>query len=226
MACDAELNRQLQGLQARISKLEDDGHAMYLGVSAMCQSLAQVPGWLESTFGGALTAIYNGVPNGMFLLKSFVEKLFPGIMQAMKQLSIMIAMALIDAIIAEIEMLIIMGIQEIDKIVDKIDAEITAVLDEMQDISDQLASLADISELRLPLQLKLDILNIKLDALHKQRDAFSKNNQTKFDAETFKANLQKALAAKVPFLSSSVFLLLMSQFKIATCGQTSLHLQP
>lgn len=100
--CDYELNRQLQGLEARISSAEDNITAAYTGISALAANLAANPFTTASVaaFMGETFGSFNLTPIGYKLLKE-VMTLIPGY-DIVKQIQMMDAAALIDSMASQL----------------------------------------------------------------------------------------------------------------------------
>lgn len=73
--CSLELNKQIQGLQARLSQAENNITSHYYGISMAIQGLAANP--LTSGSVASVSGIYNLLPSGFELLQNLIMQLNP-----------------------------------------------------------------------------------------------------------------------------------------------------
>ena len=93
MACDEELNRQLQGIQSRLSTVEKDVANQFLMTSALVQNLVlTVPTFAVSAIGSALHTALLPLINLPQLINDFVDKLMPIKPRDIKKLNIVFGM--------------------------------------------------------------------------------------------------------------------------------------
>ena len=93
MACDEELNRQLQGIQSRLSTVEKDMANQFLMTSALVQNLVlTVPTFAVSAIGSALHTALLPLVNLPQLINDFVEKLMPIKPSDIKKLNLVFGM--------------------------------------------------------------------------------------------------------------------------------------
>ena len=137
MGCKHELNGQLKGLQARITQLEDDINAHYVGISQLTLALAANPFTAASAAASAL--IYNLNPLGMKLLRSLLQALIPKELQKMMRMLTILSAANIDDLaegIADSAMAEVVGAlnSSIDAITGTALAEMNAIQTELNSL--------------------------------------------------------------------------------------------
>lgn len=162
MACEREANRQLQGLQARLTQVEDDLANTYTALSAMALQMSLVP--TTSAVGLPFKAIFTGVPGGLQALqKTLSELTIPGIqipsVDDMKKLALEAAMVLVDSMAAQ---MIALTTSLVDQAVASVEAAAASVIAAEQAL--EAAILAGVEAPILAAQAALDVANGTLDA--------------------------------------------------------------
>ena len=126
MAADTfELNKQIQGIQARLSQAENNITSQYVGTSLLVQGLLASP---AATAGQAVEHIYNMVPSGFDVMQKLVS-MVPII--DIKKMMMETATGLIDS----------MG-DELDAIAGSIEAAANAAIETATDLVDSATSAA------------------------------------------------------------------------------------
>ena len=95
--CSTELNKQLQGLQARLSQAENNLTATYIGISQLVTALAATP---ASAAAAVMSPIYNLSATGFDLQQKLISLLSP---VEIKKLMMNMASGLIDTMGAELD---------------------------------------------------------------------------------------------------------------------------
>lgn len=98
--CSHELNKQIQGLQARLSQAENNIHAQFIGTSQLVAALAGTPAAAAAVIMGP---IYNLEATGFALMQK-LKDLIPTI--DTKKLMMEMASSLIDSMAAELDALL------------------------------------------------------------------------------------------------------------------------
>ena len=97
MTCTTELNKQIQGLQLRLSQAENNISATYIGISQLVTALAATP---AAAAAAIMSPIYNLSAVGFNLQQALVN-LIPTV--DMKKLMMEMASSLESAMLAELE---------------------------------------------------------------------------------------------------------------------------
>jgi hypothetical protein len=112
MPCKQELNIQLKGLQARMSEAENNITAHYAGISMLCEHLLSTP---AAAAGEAMKSIYKLEASGISAMRALVHKV--GAIDA-KQIMMLGAAKLQDAMQAELEALQVMVVGALQTAID------------------------------------------------------------------------------------------------------------
>lgn len=193
--CSHELNKQIQGLQARLSQAENNIHSHFIGISQLVTALADTP---ASAAAAAMSAVYNLQAVGFAALQQ-LKTLLPE--ADTKKLMMEAAGALIDTMAAQL-----------DGLVDSVEAAamgtVNAALDTLN------TSIQNVTNAEAALTAALQGGNPTTIA-----DA-----QAALDAaKDSQLNAQGAVdAAEEAFAQASNFM--RAQANVAKCKTTSLHL--
>lgn len=104
--CNLELNKQLQGLSARLDQAENNIVAQYTATATTLQNLAEslisVPGFTLGAFGTDLSTIFSGEFGGFEILQKLVDSIS---MPDFKKLTMAMASGLLSTMASELEAL-------------------------------------------------------------------------------------------------------------------------
>jgi prefoldin subunit 5 len=120
-ACSSELNRQIQGLQARLSQAENNITAHYKGISMLVAALAETP---AAAAAAVMAPFYSGFEAGFMLVQKLVDALDPA---AFKALMMEMALGLVDGMAAELEALIGSVVASLNALIDGLNAAIAGL---------------------------------------------------------------------------------------------------
>jgi hypothetical protein len=194
--CDLELNKQIQGLQARLSQAENNITSHFYGISMAIQGLAANP--LTAGSVASVTGIYNLVPSGFQLLQNLIMELNP---VDFKNYMMTMAASLMGNMAAELDTLVDTAFSTLDETIAAVDATIVALEDSVASATTALndAIAGGVPEDIADAQAYLDDMNAKL----------AKSQQTR-------SNLNDVSAGGISFLTA--------QANIAKCKSLSLGL--
>ncbi len=194
--CDLELNKQIQGLQARLSQAENNITSHFYGISMAIQGLAANP--LTAGSVASVSGIYNLVPSGFQLLQNLIMELNP---VDFKNYMMTMAASLMGNMAAELDTLVDTAFSTLNETISAVEATIVALEDTVTDATNALNDAISGGD---PLQIAeaqayLDDMNAKLE----------RSQQTR-------ANLNDVSAGGISFLTA--------QANIAKCKSLSLGL--
>jgi hypothetical protein len=194
--CNLELNKQIQGLQARLSQAENNITSHFYGISMAIQGLAANP--LTAGSVASVSGIYNLVPSGFQLLQNLIMELNP---VDFKNYMMTMAASLMGNMAAELDTLVDTAFATLDETIAAVEATIVALEDSVASATTALndAISGGIPEQIADAQAYLDDMNAKL----------AKSQQTR-------SNLNDVSAGGISFLTA--------QANIAKCKSFSLGL--
>jgi len=193
--CSHELNKQIQGLQARLSQAENNIHSHFIGISQLVNALADTPASAAAT---AMQSIYNLQAVGFAALQQ-LKNLLPEV--DTKKLMMEAAGALIDGMAAQL-----------DALVESVEAAATATVNSAMDGLN--SAIVNVTNAEAALT----------SALQGGNPVTILNAQNALDvAKASKLNAQGAVdTAEEAFAQASNFM--RAQANVAKCKSTSLHL--
>jgi hypothetical protein len=166
-SCNSELNRQLQGLMARVSQCENNITAHYKGISMLVAALADTP---AAAAAALMAPFYSGFEAGFALVQKLVEQLDPAVF---KEMMFEMALGLVDGMAAELEGIIAGVVASLNALIDSINGVIAGLNAQIDAINAQLAGTLT-SEARALLESQkttlLGQLNEQMSALQKAMD--------------------------------------------------------
>ena len=132
-ACNSELNRQVQGLMARVSQCENNITAHYKGISMLVAALAETP---AAAAAAVMAPFYSGFEAGFALVQKLIEQLDPAVF---KQLMLEMALGLVDGMAAEMLGMINGVLDSLNAVIGSINGAIEALNGQITAINEQLA---------------------------------------------------------------------------------------
>ena len=151
MACSEECNRQLQGLQVRLDKAENDIANQFMATVGLVNTLAlTVPTFAVSALGSALTQAFQPIIIIPEMIKDFVDNLLPLKSGDIQKFSIVISMIkseLTDLVKKQIEAAMAFFMKIFSGLVDMLTSAIKQALafiqNAIQSIINQIASIVN-----------------------------------------------------------------------------------
>ena len=193
--CSHELNKQIQGLQARISQAENNIHSHYVGMSQLVLALADTP---AAAAAAVVESVYNLQALGFAALQQ-LKDLLPTM--DTKKLMMEAAGALLEGMAAEL-----------DALVDSVEAAALAQVNSAMDVVNSAIENVTNAEGALTSALQG---GIPADILNAQ-NALSLAKASKLNADGAVDMAQEAFAVASNFMRA--------QANVAKCKSTSLHL--
>lgn len=142
-SCEAELNRQLQLLSARIDQVENNVQSMYLVNEQLVKSLLADP-ITALGVGPIAEAVYAAGEAGWAVMVELFNSIqLPSIKELTLQLAIAIAGAIIGEIVAMIEQMIAKALAIINAILDQINGYIQMIAQLEQQLIDAVGQMRD-----------------------------------------------------------------------------------
>jgi prefoldin subunit 5 len=133
-ACTSELNRQIQGLQARLSQTENNITSMYYGMSTLVAALAETP---AEAAAAVMAPFYNFTEVGFALVQKFIDLVDPKVFKA---LMMEMALGLVEGMAAELDALIGSVVASLNALVSGLNAAIAGLNAQIAAINAQIAA--------------------------------------------------------------------------------------
>lgn len=195
--CNLELNKQIQGIMARLSQAENNITSHYYGISMAIQGL--LANDLTAGSVAALAPIYNLLPEGFTALQNLILNVNPA---DFKKLMMTMASSMLGAMEGELEGLVDSFFTDLEGMISNVESMITNTEDQIADAVNNLNDAIISGE-----QAAIDAAQAIVDGLNGKLDAL--NNM--------KGGLLDALDGGVNFLTA--------QLNIARCKSFSLGLE-
>ena len=206
--CTEELNRQIQGLSARLSQAENNITSHYYGISMAIQGLAANP--LTAGSVASVAGIYNLVPAGFEMLQQLISNINPA---DFKKMMMAMAAGLIDTMSAELDAMADMMIDQAEAMLEMVDGMIGVAEGIVTAAEDTLASTitaignlpADATQQAIDLataardtaQSALDAANFKLDNLKNTQATLENSLVNMGDFMTSQSNIGKCISGQM-----------------------------
>jgi len=193
--CSHELNKQIQGLQARLSQAENNIHSHFIGISQLVNALASTPASAAAT---AMQSVYNLQATGFAALQA-LKSLLPE--ADTKKLMMMAAGELISTMSAQL-----------DGLVTSVEAAATATVNSAMDTLN--ASIQNVTNAEAALTAALQ--GGDPTTIANAQDALAAAKASQLNAQGAVDLAEEAYAQASNFMRA--------QANVAKCKSTSLHL--
>lgn len=195
--CNLELNKQIQGLQARLSQAENNITSHFYATSLAIQGLFVNP--LTTASVASVSQIYNMMPQGFTLLQNIISELNP---VDFKKLMMSMASSLLGQMEGELSSMVETAFSDISGMIGSVEGVITGVLSDITAAESALeAAIAG------GIQSEIDAARSVLNGLNSKLASLNK----------MKGGLTDALDGGVNFLTA--------QARLAGCKSFSLGLE-
>lgn len=175
--CSHELNKQIKGIQARLSQAENNITSHFVGTSLLVQALLGTP---AAAAGAAMESIYNLGSTGFDLMQKLISEI-PAI--DTKALMMQAAAALEDAMAAELDALVGMVESAIDDAITSAVALVTGTIAALEAATIALED-AVAAEIQGPIDLATAAFNAAENAANSAQAALDSLNNLKISAPT------------------------------------------